>query len=107
MISGNCALQGGSIAWSTNAASSNLISVAGSLTTSGSIALDATGATAGDPPQRVLFHATGAINNNASWTVTPSKYGVEAQGQNLVLAIAPPRERSSRSDSRGMPAQHR
>jgi len=81
----NLVLQGGSILWATNAASSNLISVAGTLTTSGSIAVNATGAVAGKPAQLILIRASGAIANNASWTVTPSTYSVKKQDQDLIL----------------------
>jgi len=81
----NCVLQGGSILWATNAASSNLISVAGTLTTSGSIAVNATGAVAGKPAQLILIRASGAITDTASWTVTPSTYSVKKQNQDLIL----------------------
>jgi Fe2+ transport system protein FeoA len=82
----NCVLQGGGIVWSTNAASSNLITVAGSLTTSGSISIDATKATAGNPPRVTLFTVTGAIANNAAWAVTPSPYTVKIDGTELILS---------------------
>ncbi len=81
----NCVLDGGSLVMSTNAASSNLVSVAGSLTTSGTIALDVTGLVAGKPSQVTLFNVTGAFTDNATWSVTPSSYKVQKQGQNLVL----------------------
>jgi hypothetical protein len=84
----NCVLQGGSILWATNAASSNLISVAGTLTTSGSIAVNATGAVAGKPAQVTLIRVSGAIANNASWTVTPPTYSVKKQNQDLILKFS-------------------
>ncbi len=86
----NCVLKGGAIVWSTNAASSNLITVAGSLTTSGSISIDATKALAGNPPRVTLFTVTGAIANNAAWTVTPSPYTVKIDGKELILSKSTP-----------------
>lgn len=84
-FSGDCVLQGGSLVLSTNAASFTPIAVSGSLTTSGSMALDATSVLAGKPAQVTLFTVTGAINAAAAWTVTPSTYRVSTQGQTLSL----------------------
>lgn len=86
----NCALQGGSLVLITNATSFTPIAVAGSLTTSGSMALDATSLVAGKPAQVPLFTVTGTINADAAWTVTPSSYRVSKQSQTLSLILSTP-----------------
>lgn len=84
---GSCALEGGSIVWATNAAPSNLVSVAGALTASGAITLNASNAVVGTSSSLVLFHADGGIAGGATWNVMPAPYSVVKRGNDLVLAV--------------------
>ena len=87
-FSNGCTMgENSTVYWSTNTASSNLISVAsGTLKLPANMTLNVTGWTA--TQNAVLFNAPGGVSGSPDgWTVVPAAYCIRKEGNSLILGL--------------------